>query len=340
MVCSISIFSCKKNNTDVVQQPAVPKKIYILSEEETGSNGDYAVRYRVNGRVTTVIDGINYNGMAIDMKVADTNVYVLTYRHTLPAGAHEYIVFKNGVAVQSFTANTNSFYAEAIALNGTELYVIGEEFVQSTSGLKIKYWKNGSFTDVTSSANYSRAHRAAIIGGSLYICGEEDTNSGRNAVLWKDGVKTILPGLSGNLYMEANDFAIAGNDVYVAGRTNNQPCYWKNGTITVLPAGQNQGAANSIILSGSDVYVCGASTSISSGASLAVYWKNGNRTDLTAGLNDAEAYVIAVDGNDIYVGGYNSINGSDYPASFWKNGTETIFTAAGKDGEVKGVIAQ
>lgn len=338
--CSIAFFSCKKNNSTDVQPPPAPKKIYVLSEEETGNNGDYAVRYRVDGRVTTLIDGINYHGTAIDMKIQDTNVYVLAQRHTLPAGAFEYIVYKNGAAIQTFTANTNSFYAEAIALNGTELYVIGEEFVQATGGLKIKYWKNGSFTDISSSAAYSRAHRADIIGGSLYICGEEDTNNGRNAVLWKDGVKSILPGLTGSIYMEANDFAVAGNDVYVAGRSNLLPCYWKNGTVYPLPVQANEGSANSIVLSGNDVYICGGAYTSPSSPIQAVYWKNNSRIQLTSSTNDAEAYDIAVDGNDVYVAGYNSINGNDYPASFWKNGTETIFTGAGKDGEVKRVIAQ
>lgn len=338
-VCSISFFSCKKNNTDVIQQPSVPKKIYVLSDEETGTNGDYAVRYRVDGRVTTVIDGINYNGMAIDMKVADTNVYVLARRDNLLNSGSEYVVYKNGTSVQTFAANTNSFYAAAVAVNGPDLYVIGQEFVQATGGLKIKYWKNGSFTDVSTANNYTYATAADFIGGSLYISAREDAGTVRNAVLWKDGVKTILPGIAGNQYVIASGFAISGNDIYVSGNSNSQPCVWKNGVLTVLPSPVNLGAANGICVSGNDVYVCGRAEAPSGNVTQAVYWKNGSLVNLTSS-GEAEAYDIAVDGSDIHVAGYNSTNGNIYPASYWKNGVETVFTAAGKHGEVKKIIAR
>jgi len=97
-------------------------------------------------------------------------------------------------------------------------------------------------------------------------------------------------------------------DVYVAGTYSNlttylhgQACYWKNGTLVLLPAPSSPSQAFSISVLGSDVYVSGCYGSPESPA----LWKNGlliPSESAPTGPWGARATCTAVSNNTLYVG--------------------------------------
>lgn len=102
---------------------------------------------------------------------------------------------------------------------------------------------------------------------------------------WKSGNLSVLPtGSQAN--GAAKSIAIAGNDIYITGFTQNgslvdtqTPVYWKNGSLTTLPTTavgpSSYGIAVGIVVaSNGDIYVSGTVWT-SGGTPQPVYWKNG-----------------------------------------------------------------
>jgi hypothetical protein len=131
-------------------------------------------------------------------------------------------------------------------------------------------------------------------------------------------------------FATANAIAVAGNDVYLAGKeskfnntndTTSIAKYWKNGTATSLTDGTNYAVATGIALLGNDVYVCGYE--IAGGHYVAILWKNGSPTVLTAPNHTGIAFALCTSGNDIYIAGYDETK-FNYHACYWKNGTQFL----------------
>ena len=116
-------------------------------------------------------------------------------------------------------------------------------------------------------------------------------------------------------------------DVYVTGKYNNNPCYWKNTQLVLLDnGGLTNGVAQKIMVSGLDVYVLGQGT----GYLNTLYWKNGILIDLNSLLNpNNEPFLqindMFVEGNDVYFCGSIG-NYTTKEVCFWKNGVKTTLS--------------
>ncbi|MEO7976612.1 hypothetical protein [Flavobacterium sp.] len=156
-----------------------------------------------------------------------------------------------------------------------------------------------------SNDDYSNEDETKATVKDIYVCGMEIRSNGGKyiATFWKNGVVTSLTDGSKNAI--ANDIAVVGNDVYVAGYEENYEGLevakvWKNGTPTILDA--SPGSANLIVVNGIDVYVKG--TVNKNGKYKAKIWKNALE------LFAAEGAIrgIAVNNTDVYaVGSENGV---------------------------------
>lgn len=327
--------ACKKDKS---AEPQLPKKLYILTEEEVNNSGRYAGKYYVDGVPTVFADGMNVEARPMDMAVAGQDVYVLAWKWAVAGGSGEYGVYRNGVLVQSFP-DSRDFFPSCIAVKGNEYYVGGIMQNTTTSKFIVRYWKNGTFTNITPDTSIAYCTKLFFNGNDLYTVGAEGlTDGARSPAYWKNGNKVVLPLLPGHTRGEIRDFTVSGTTVYATGKSGNKPCYWVNNTVTELATPMNIGDATGIYVSGSDVFVSGYIQN-SSGYQ-AVYWKNGTRNELTTNFSDAIAYDIALDGTDIYVAGYSSTDGNVYDAVYWKNGTAQTLTTGGNNGEVKKILFQ
>jgi hypothetical protein len=267
---------------------------------------------------TTGSTGTTINGLDIYVAgciLAHNGHYVAAY-------------WKNGI-IKKLSDSTTNCRAYNIAVNGGDVYVIGQFSDDPTVGLgnQIACWKNGVMTRI------GQGYASAIVvqGTNVYIAGAATTQivGGGYATYWKNGVPTTLP-VSNALSSMATAIAVNGSDVYVTGNISaltgdNIGVCWKNNVISNLMDNNIPSEANNLLISGNDVYVCGSNS-----AKKATYWKNGVATVIgsAAGGKLSSAYSIAINGTDLYVSGYEGTLSREY-TTYWKNSIETTFTSLG-----------
>ncbi len=128
---------------------------------------------------------------------------------------------------------------------------------------------------------------------TVYIVGSE----GNDNFLWTNNVPE-------NIDIEPTSVYVNGDDLYIAGKRTNKPCYTKNGVITYLA---DNGVATSIFVNNNNIYV-GGSKNFN-----ATIWNNGTETELTT--NNSVIFDIFVKDNVVYAVGVESSK-----ATAWQNG--------------------
>lgn len=205
-----------------------------------------------------------------------------------------------------------------------------------------------------SNGNYSTTATGTAAGnnvnlGTVTACGNTINVSGvyiagvidNNAVLWKDGVPTLLTNIPANStsYAYAIKPLVYNNDVYVLGlqedstiNGNNATIkLWKNGVVTNITNGVNNAEALSFDIYNGDVYICGYEEV--NNAVIAKVWKNGIATVLSKDtFNTVDASHIKVVNGDVYVTGTGYTSSQQFNiierALYWKNGVITVLPAA------------
>lgn len=255
---------------------------------------------------------------SVPAKYAD--VYVAGYQSDA-SGKNTAVYWKDGVAT-TLPDNNQGSQAHAIAVSGTDVYVVGE--VSNGTHSVATLWKNGSPVALTDGTNNAYARGVFVAGSDVYVAGYD----GRGVEYWKNGVPVVLT--DGTEQAASNAIFVSGSDVYAAGyeyqNTQISPTssivapvatYWKNGTPVALTNGAQPSVIWSFFVSGLDVYASGYYQKDSSSAPTAAYWKNGALIPLTDTTNTG-ARSIFVSGSDVYsVGDGNTVPQIAY---YWKNG--------------------
>lgn len=155
-------------------------------------------------------------------------------------------LWKNGI--EQPLNNATGYRSSALCIDGGDVYLTG---TTNSSPIKIRYWKNGTSSDLVTGTNDAISTSIAVAGTDVYICGYEITPGKALARLWKNGTQQTLTDGVKDSY--AYDVAIKDNTVYVAGSeksvTNSfaqVATLWKNGTPVIL--GKNGSRANSIFI--------------------------------------------------------------------------------------------
>ncbi len=151
------------------------------------------------------------------------------------------VYYKNNVKTKSHTGQLYGF-----TVSGNDLYACGNlPFTFNANDGPVRYpvyWKNENMIKLAEENNAftSSATDIKISGNDVYVSGYIDQKSSAlkdEAILWKNGVKTVLPSTG---HARAENVIINGNDVYVVGWSSDElsnvkhATYWKNGVKTVL----------------------------------------------------------------------------------------------------------
>jgi len=312
----IAFSSCQKNNapapakvpsSDLRNLPSATTAVtpgtdvYVVGGYATPTSGVAA--YWKNGTLVSLNDGFDL----LDIAVSGNDVYVAGSTLASPNSPLQHAAYwKNGVINNlSFgTSSTFNSIARGIAINGSDVYVVGEYTDHSNGNAVSKpiLWKNGIPQDLSYNSFQATASAIALIGSDVYITGFSSlsSNSIRIATVWKNGVATRIAGSSINSW--GKDIAVNGSDVYITGYTapadnsSNTAVYWKNGVLNPI---RSNADAEAITINNNNVYVAGL-VHYSDGNIQAASWKNGVAT-VYGPLNTLITSDITVSGSDTYV---------------------------------------
>ena len=193
---------------------------------------DYACYWK-NGIPTTLTDQGIYGAYATAIAVQGSTVYVAGFSYTQNSQTAVYWV--NGV--EYFLTDSNSVYSTAtgIAVSGTDVYVLG--WVQRYSVSTATYWLNGNPFHLSDTTLSTRASGITVDGGDIYVSGAGLNITGNPSFIvssylmyWKNNtLQNPADSSSSNASLTVGSIAVSGSNVYIAGTSNNQAVYWKNG---------------------------------------------------------------------------------------------------------------
>ncbi|RAJ79360.1 hypothetical protein CLV59_106421 [Chitinophaga dinghuensis] len=252
-----------------------------------GTKSDNAIYWK-NGVPTTLVK-TGYTAIANGITVFNGDVYVAGSDDLGNVLSNRPVYWKNGIQVQLTTGgSTISSSAKDIAVNGTNVYVVG------TVDSKPVIWKNGVLSYLSDTPGMALS--IAVIGADIYICGYD---FGNRAAYWKNGVKVILPGgvFNPDAGRIATGIYVYNGVPYCAGYTWSAGAkYWINNSIVALPCETIEARANDIAVFSGNIYVAGLEDP-NNGLTKAKYWINSNPINLTDGTKRAEAMSIAIKPN-------------------------------------------
>lgn len=185
-------------------------------------------------------------------------------------------------------------------------------------------------TVITAKSDNKTADCKVVVDPDIYMTGLY------NVYLWKNG-KEILPEKETKDISTTSVF-VAGDDVYVAGKSNGVATLWKNGKELALNGANLGSLAYSVYVSGNDVYVAGTLND-NGYNSKAALWKNGMPVTLENLNEKTMAKSVFVSGNDVYVAG-TSLDRNTYKtkATLWKNGKAVFLTDGSVAAEVSALF--
>ena len=256
------------------------------------------------------------------------------------------VYWKDDTIVLLATTAQVETYVNDISVAGGHVYVSGGSHTyngRNEYGTPL-LWSDGKMTQLPDASGVGTTGAVFANSTDVYVAGTVGTAQGTAAVVWKNGVASIMPD-TGTLAEYVNGIVVSGSDVYVSGGSPvlYQPAsgptylaaYWKNGIIHSLdsgligitPGGTAIASApytTGLSLSGSDVYVSGieygASTPSVFGASQqAIYWKNGTPVLLPTTVDGTHGNAVLLANDTVYVAGEVSYVGT-FLATIWKNG--------------------
>jgi hypothetical protein len=275
------------------------KDIYVSGNIPSPKMGYNTLRnlavYWKNGKLNYLGDS-SKQSFAKQILIAGNDIYVLGNYNTGFIGKQKQVYWKNGQEFEIQDTTTMGFSANAMAVSGNDIIIVGSVFLDSTENkTAVAVWKNGGISLLGDTSKGGYATCIAISNGDLYIGGaigypgnQTPPYSQLDAAYWKNGVQNNLGiiGFSTEIY----SIAVSGTSVYAAGSTDyiygRQAILWQNGSAVFLPSGSTSDSyASSVCISGGDVYVGGGSffqTNASAGH-VATYWKNGSPVYLSSG---------------------------------------------------------
>ncbi len=208
--------------------------VYVVGAERDSITLEYRIKYWKNGvGVDLTAGSVASNPKSII--VTDNDIYIMSGKGFLKNGT-EYAITDGG----------NWIALRSLAVSGNDVYVAGNSTDPLTTKSLAKYWKNGQPVTVSTVYN-SEAKAILVIGNTIHLLLNE------NGVIkyWKDGTVTTISD-AGYAY----DFAIYGNDVFIAGNElvngglTRIAKYWKNGVGYDLGPDSDQINLRSIFITG------------------------------------------------------------------------------------------
>lgn len=218
--------------------------------------------------------------------------------------------------------------------NGNEYFISDDEIM---GGTDIFMLENNVKTIIESDKISSTPSSIIRYNNDIYISGDYIDEDNRSyACYWKNGHRIELNGSKAT----ATDIYIDNSDIYVTGYYYDGdyiPCYWKNGTLNILPTNETHGYAYGIVEHQNKIIIIGSSENT------ACYWIDGELNLLEIGSYYTYSYAtgITISNNDIYISGnLRTNNYTKQTACYWKNGELNILSSSTTDGGTSNIYSE
>jgi hypothetical protein len=159
--------------------------------------------------VPTFLSAPGKGGGCRRIEISGNDIYVTGYEYGISSTGTG-IVWKNGVVIFS-EANTS---INDIKVVGNDVYMVLRQ--GAGSGAAGSLWKNGVYTNISSTPNTAYPTGLAVVGTDVYICGFKTGGQYTQAMLWKNGVATELT--NGSFEAAAYAVVVENGVVYVVGK--------------------------------------------------------------------------------------------------------------------------
>jgi hypothetical protein len=194
------------------------------------------------------------------------------------------------------------------------------------AGCVAGYWKDGVHSNLPGDSTNSSVQSLYVDGTSVFIGGWKRGTDPTRAVIWRDGIETIVDESFGGTTL----IAARGNNLFGAWYDISEgPVFLKDGVVQPIADTSLNIWPTGLALLGEDMYLSGCSsyhdwTSPDSKTfQHAQCWKNGQLIFRETELSNAMA--IFIHRNDIYMAGYHETS-QGINACYWKNGQRTDLT--------------
>ncbi len=244
---------------------------------------------------------------------------------------------------------TNSAYALAIAISGSNVYAVG--YYTSSGSDKPCLWtatpslasSNPVRTDLNNGTSLGYALAVAVSGTTVYAAGYYNDGTKNSACYWtvdSSNTQTNLP-VTGATSSVATSIVLSSGFLYAGGWYNNGttqiPTFWTS-DLSLSPAAptntdfagfdsSHTASIYAMTMFGSTLYFAGSYYDGS--LTHPAYWVQGTAspTDLGDGTHNGEAFAIAVSDVHVYTAGYYT----DTVAipSYWTDSTRTALAGDG-----------
>lgn len=300
-IISISLISCSNEEGDTKKTNTVQNDVYVCGHEN-----NYPTFWK-NG-IPNQLENNGKTGDILSIKINDNDVFCLGFlTNSTIGGDLTYHIWKNNTIIAVLDP---SFLAEDFAIDGNDIYIIGQVYNPQFGHYQGKLWKNGVLSNLTSSGKESFTS-ITIANHNVYVTGYYYVGNNSYAAYWKNNTLTTLS--NGVTECNVSSIEVFENNVYVTGAEKNSnnvwvAKYWKNGNPTSLTNGNYGATAGAIRLINNDLYVNGAEYN-STGDPVLKYWKNGTETALTNG-NYFEPQIKSMEiiDNNVITIGYSDEN--------------------------------
>ncbi len=305
-------FSCNTDNSEIAdtEKPTAPSE---LKATEISKNS-----FVLNWKKSTDNVGVTEYVIHINGNKLTTNDSKYTFTGLQPATSYS-------VSLEAKDAAGNISEISQTLLVVTEVPDV-DVYLSGNSS----YLKNGNIFDLEGINGFSSKGSLIFVGqNNIYNAGNISSNELLIATYWKNGKINFLEPSNSTSRSTAEDLAIYGNDVYIAGSvTQYSPyyyykCYWKNGIKTILEQSTYSGSysqpKNSVMkVYKGDIYIASQNYSL---IYHPVYWKNGvmERLSFSLPINNVQIECIDVENDDVYIAG-SALNVDNVSTGFyWKN---------------------
>lgn len=302
LILTLFITSCSNEGTETKDENNINEGKYFAIGSKYGRNKDNNFSQLASIWVDGVPTTLSNTGTSVADAVAfyNNDLYIAG-TESLANGNQILKLWKNNTS-QNLTNGNHHVEATDIAVNKENVYISGNEFSGSLNSSIATVWKNGQTIHLTD--QISEANAIYIHNNDIYVTGYKVIDDKITAVVWKNGIETVLYSEDNDLESIATDIYVDNENVYITGCLRNSvksaAVLWKNKVITTLSDADNYSETRALFVYNSDVYVIGCDINTHDYDFVGKIWKNGT---LVKEINNANPECITIKNHKIYIAG-------------------------------------